>query len=632
MRSAPDVAGRVSICDAPRVFSGRRTRALLLFVGAIVLGLLLGAAETPRAFAFPVRVRGATHVDMLATDGPSGSVVRGEITDDAGASVSKVSIRIEAFDASGNPVRLDGGLPCDRPKAAVPKNEAGAWIVEADDRGAFCVKRNRSSAGLKFKVRFAGNNFLDPTEENADTVADSEQRVRTILRFDAPPTEIDLDRDETTVSVSLKVDRLDAEKLSSGAPLKRDGLVVAFTDESGTELGKATTAGDGRARFTVPPDRLGAPGNGEIRAKFAGNAELAPATTTIFVTKTATVTLSAASTEGGEPEAGIPLTVTVKSEHGVVESGVVEAMLDKESVGSGATKDGVARVVVTFGAGRRGTASVSLRYVPSTPWWRASKPVDVAIPVKGPSPWRHVVLGLMVALLTAWIVAKWRRAPRPSKPESTAAMPPSGRPEILVVERPSGLRGWKGVVTDAHDGAPIEHAHLKVVLPSLDGARVIADAYCDNMGAFAIEMDFVEGARLVVDGDLHAEHEQALPPPSILRVALVTRRRALLDRLVRWAKARGGSYDSTREPTPGHVRRVASRAQAGEIEAWARQLEHVAFGDAPVTRGVDDDVQRLEPNRAVRPEDPRAANVALRAIDAPDVAFPAVNEDAAPRE
>lgn len=619
----------------PPVSAGRRPSALIALVCTIVFGWI----AIP-ALGFPVRVRGATHIDLLATDGPTGTVVRGEITDDAGASVSKVSLTITAVDATGTPVRLDGGLPCDRPKAAVPRNEASGWLVESDDRGAFCVKRARPSPGLKFKVRFAGNNYLDPAEEVAETVPDSERRVRTILRFDAPPTEIDLDRDEATVSVSLKLDRLDAEKLAQNGPIKRDGLVVTFTDETGAEIGKATTAGDGRARFTIPSGKMSAPGNGELRAKFTGNGELAPAATTIFVTRTASVTLQPGAIEGGEPEAGIPITVKVKSRFGTVDTGLVEALLDKESVGTASVKDGVANLVVTFGAGRGGKASLSLRYVPATPWWRASKPVEVSVPVRGPSPWRHVVLGLLVALLTAWIVAKWRRAPRQAKKESTAAPPPSGRPEILVVERPSGLRGWKGIVTDAHDGSPIEHAHLRILANSLtpSGAEVVADTFSDNMGSFAIEIDFIEGARLVVDGDLHAEHEQALPPPSVLRVALVTRRRALLDRLVRWAKARGGSYDSTREPTPGHVRRVASRAQATEIESWARQLERAAFGDAPVTRDMDVDVQRLEPNRtahgAGRAEDPRAVNVALKAIDQPDVAFPRVGEDAphAPRE
>ncbi|MFO0614043.1 MAG: carboxypeptidase regulatory-like domain-containing protein [Polyangiaceae bacterium] len=610
------------------MLAGRRARALVGWVCALVI-----ASVSMSALAFPVRVRGATHIDLLATDGASGSVVRGEITDDAGASVSKVSIHIAAFDASGNPVRLDPPLPCDRPRATVPKSDATGWVVESDDRGAFCVKRAKSSSGLTFKVRFAGNSFLDPAEEATESVPDSERRVRTILRFDAPPTEIDLDREETTVSVSLKLDRLDAEKLSGSGPVKRDGLVIAFTDESGADIGTSTTSGDGRARFTLPPAKMGTPGNGELRAKFAGNNDLAPASTTIYVTRTASVRLQPESTLGGEPESGIPLTVKVKSDHGTVDSGLVEALLDKESVGSASVKDGTARLTVTFAAGRRGSASLSLRYVPQTPWWRAAKPLDFSIPVKGPSPWRHIVLGLLVALLTAWIVAKWRRAPRQAKPESNAAPPPSGRPEILVVERPSGLRGWKGIVTDAHDGSPIEHAHLSVIVPSPDGSfgpRVLAETHSDNMGAFAIELDPVEGARLVVDGDLHAEHEQALPPPSVLRVALVTRRRALLDRLVRWAKARGGSYDSTREPTPGHVRRVANRAQATEIESWARQLERAAFGDAPVTRGVDTEVQQLEPNRVARADDPRAVHVALKAIDQPDVAFPSVRDDQAP--
>jgi hypothetical protein len=597
---------------------------------AFALFLTVVAAVCPvHALAFPVRVRGATHIDVLATDGPTGTIVRGEITDDAGASVSKVSIVITAVDSTGAQVRLEPGRACDRPKAAVPKSEGGGYSIDADERGAFCVKRARPSPGLRFKVRFAGNNYLDPEEETVESVPDSERRVRTILKFDAAPTEIDLDREETTVSVSLKLDRLDAEKLSGSGPIKRDGLVIAFTDENGNDVGQATTSGDGRARFTLKGGQAGSPGDGELRAKFSGSGDLAPSTATAFVTRTAFVSLKPTPTDGGEPESGIALKVKVSSAHGAVEGGVVEALLDKQSVGSGAVKDGLANVTVTFGAGKKGTATLSLRYLPAAPWWKAGRPVDVDVPVKGPSPWRHVVLGALVAALTAWIVLKWRRAPQKARTETATAMPPSGRPEILVVDRPSGIRGWKGTVTDAHDGSPLEHASLKVVIAGLpnEPPRVVAETFSDNIGAFAIEMDMVEGARLVVDGELHAAHEQALPPPSVIRVALVTRRRALLDRLVRWAKTRGGSYDSTREPTPGHVRRVATRAQAAEIEAWARRLEHAAFGDRDVTRDIDDEVRQLEPNKATRPDDPRAANVGLRALDQPDVAFPPVQDD-----
>ena len=40
--------------------------------------------------------------------------------------------------------------------------------------------------------------------------------------------------------------------------------------------------------------------------------------------------------------------------------------------------------------------------------------------------------------------------------------------------------------------------------------------------------------------------------------ALVLRKRALLDRLVEWARRRGLPYDARPEPTPGHVRRAAA--------------------------------------------------------------------------
>ena len=61
-------------------------------------------------------------------------------------------------------------------------------------------------------------------------------------------------------------------------------------------------------------------------------------------------------------------------------------------------------------------------------------------------------------------------------------------------------------------------------------------------------------------------------------------------------------YDSSKEPTPGHVRRVAARTGSPQVEAWATKLEHVVFGPEAVTRDTEDDVAAAEPTAKPRTE------------------------------
>jgi len=573
-------------------------------LAVLFVGLLVWMLDARSAAAVTVRVRGGTTIDLLVTEGAE-TLIRGEVTDDDGASLGRVTVRIEAT-LDGKPYSLDpsrssGGLPEPRPvscnvgKQTTPELDRGAYVVTADDRGDFCIKRSKVTPGLTFKVSFVGNNFFDGSDQAVQATPESEQRARTILHFESPPAEIDLDKPDTSFVVSLKVDRQDADRLAHLGTFKREGLTIVLSDEAGHEVADATTGGDGRARFTVSNAKAGAPGDGELRAQFRGDGILAPSNATAPVMRTAAVTIAAAQPKKGEPESGIPIPVDVTSEHGVVDGGIVEAFIGDDSVGSARVENGKAKLVAVFPAAHRDEIPVSIRYVPAAPWWRAARPTEVTVPLSGPSIWRHVVLGLLVAAVAAWIVAKWRRAPQIARGDSTSLIPPSGRPEILVLDRPSGLRGWKGTVTDAHEGYPIANATLKVVVPTFEGDQPLAETKSDEVGAFAIEVDKVDGARLLVEGDFHAVHQQVLPPPSVIRVALVTRRRALLDRLVRWAKLRGAPYDGHKEPTPGHVRRVASRADATEVETWARKLEHAAFSDSPVTRDVESQVRDAEP-------------------------------------
>ncbi len=554
------------------------------------------------ALAVPVRVRGGATIDLIATQGVADVTLRGQVADDVGASLGKATVRIEAVDADGRVVHLPSGSACVSEDAGLVRSDGDAYIVTTNERGDFCAKKPGDAQGIGFRARFVGNNFFDETETKANAAPESEQRARTILRFESPPSEMDLERETINVVVSLKIDRADAERLAPLGGMRREGLSVMLKDERGGELGKSTTGGDGRARFELKSKVLGSPGNGELKAQFAGEGSLAPSSTSTPVMRTAVVHLTAKDPERGDPEAGIPVDVDVSSDHGEVDGGIVEARLGTDSVGTGSVSKGKAHVVASFVGGHRGELALTLRYIPSAPWWRAGRDIQVIAGVAGPSLWRHLLLGALVACLTGWIVAKWRRSPETVRPESPSLPPPSGRPEIVVVDRPSGLRGWKGTVTDAHEGYPLGGVSLKIMSAGFDGDRILAQVTTDEVGSFVLDEAPTQGARLLVEGDLHATYEQALPPPSLIRVALVTRRRALLDRLVKWARTRGGAFDGAKEPTPGHVRRVASRAATQDVEAWARRVEHAAFGPDPVTRAVEDEVQHAEPRAIPLPD------------------------------
>ena len=350
----------------------------------------------------------------------------------------------------------------------------------------------------------------------------------------------------------------------------------------------------------MPTKGLAGPGLGELTAQFEGSSQLGSSRASAFVTRVAGTQLDAPDSVRGDPDAGIEIEVSVRTTRGEVDGGVVEALQGDASIGAGQVEEGRARVVVSFAGGAEATVPVTLRYVPSAPFYVPGPPETVDVRVVGPSAWRQALLALVGLGLAAWIVLKWRRAPKAERTESVLPPPPSGRPEILVLDRPTGLKGWRGGVNDAHDGYPIAGAELRIVVPTFTGRGVLAETTTDADGAFSLEVEAPREARLIVEGDLHATYEQPLPGPSVLRVALVTRRRALLDRLVRWAKSRGTPFDSSKEPTPGHVRRVAARNGSVQVEAWASGVENAAFGPDAVTRAVEQEVASSEPSQRDR--------------------------------
>ncbi|MFO0548178.1 MAG: carboxypeptidase regulatory-like domain-containing protein [Polyangiaceae bacterium] len=574
----------------------------------MLCALLVTLTLSEPAHAVTLRVRGASEIDLLVTERSGDVMIRGDITDEVGASLGRVSVKIEAFRPDGTSVALPttaGQCRADDPTAR--SASGGTFVLMTDERGAFCALAKGSYKGFKFRASFAGSKLFDAAEATAEAIPEGEQRAQTSLKFEPAPGVVDLEKDTQAFIVSLRISRQDATRLLVSST-KREGLPITLSDERGGQLATATTGGDGRARFEIKSSALDGPGLGELKAEFAGDKQLAPSRTSAAVTRTAVVKVDVAATAAGDPEAGITLEVDVTTKRGAVDGGIVEALRDTEAVGASPVDHGHAKLVATFAANEGGTVPLTLRYVPGPPYFQVGAPASVEIQVKGPSPIRQIILAAVGLALGLWIVTKWRRAPKVDRHDSTAP-PPSGRPEILIVDRPSGLRGWRGVVADAHDGTPIAHAELRIVL-AVDAGAALATTTTDAEGRFTLEaQDIPREARLVVEGDLHAPHDQPLPSPSVLRVNLITRRRALLDRLVRWARLRGAPYDSAKEPTPGHIRRVAARTGAPPVETWASQVEQAAFGPSPVTRAREGEISQHEPaalpgNTVAPPQEP----------------------------
>lgn len=590
----------VSVSHKPRSVRrgapGRRPRGPLVGV-VIALAWVLSGWPAP-AGAEPVRiqVRGAAQIRVQAWTEGDGFSVRGELVDDAGGPIAVVPLVVKAFAENGTQVSIPSWAPCDaRSRRGVRATDG----VVTDERGVFCVRASAAAASVT--VRYDGSEIYDGGEVRTNVESARGPLSGVVLRFEPAVDTVDLDRETVPVSGSLRIGRSDAP----GEPPKREGLTVVLEDERGTALAETKTGGDGRARFEIQTKGLDGPGPGELRLRFAGSEGLSKATAIQPVVRQVEAKLALAETPEGSSDEDIAIEVNVTSSRGAIDGGVVEAVRDGASVGAGAVKDGKARVLAAIGTERAATVPITLRYVPSAPWYRPGPELTTEVKIAGAGMWRQIALAALVVGVAAWVVAGWRRAkPKPRREDEAGAPPPSGRAGVQVIGRAPSAGGWRGVVVDAHEGTPVAGARLSIVVPSFQGDGVIARAIADEHGSFSFEPQSLRDARLVVEAELHSKYEQALPPPSALHVALVTRRRALLDRLVRWARQQGSPFDGPAEPTPGHVRRAAARLelQEGErwtaVESWAGRVEGAAFGPEPVGAVEEEAVKAVEPGGA----------------------------------
>lgn len=587
----------------------RRAAAALLLAAAFLPGE--GRAQQP-APGQPLRVhvRGGAELSAIAGAERDSLTLRGELIDDAGTPIPNAPVAVSAVAEGGKPLRLGPLTPCDGASRGGSRTGGDEVVIETDDRGGFCVNGRAPAEKLSLKLSFRGSKLYDVATKEVPVSADQERLQRALLRFEPPPETIDLDRETVTITAALRIERNELFRSSAAGSAQRASLPLVIEDERHARIAEATTGGDGRARFEVKTTTLAGPGAGELSVRFAGNAVLGKAEDTRPIVRRADARIALAyPIDRADPEDGVPIDVIVSTSRGPVSGGVVEVRRltpaggpVAESLGAGTVDaEGRARVVAAFAAGGAAKVPLVLRYVPAAPWYRSGPELRVEVEIAGPGVLRRALLAIVVVAAAIWVASGWRRAPRPrilpGVEASTA--PPSGRAGVQVVASPANITGWRGTVTDAHDGSPIAGAELAIIAPAFQGDGTIARVTTDERGAFVIEATHRSDARLVVTAKEHASFEQALPPPSVLRVALVTRRRAVLERLVRWAKQKGAPFDGTPEPTPGHVRRAAARASAVDVETWAGRIEEAAYGAVHVDEALERELKGVEP-RAVK--------------------------------
>jgi hypothetical protein len=559
----------------------RPTLAYRLLAGVFFSASLAQAEPT-------IRVRGEVRIEAAAARTERRLVVAGTVVDDTGRPVPNAHIGLVGVSSAGKVVGLPPAEPCPGPAPSEVRKQTGNEVrLDGDRLGRFCAAlSDETSVSIQI-------NFEDPRgllDAVSRTVSVDASRRAVELRFVSAAPALDLERESHRLEVAA---RTPSPFVETSALLP---LALHAHGARGDELvAQGSCALGATALLEVSSARLGGPGPIELALRFSGTESLQPAETRVRLLATTRVRLALSRPpEGTDPTDGIGLDIAVGSRGGAVAGGSVEAMLKGQSVGIAPVERGSAHVVARFP--RQGpTAPLELRYLPNEPWWVPGEPLKVTLPVSARSHWSSLGWFALFALLALWLVYGWRRPPRTIRPDAHAdGRRPAPAAAVVVVERDESLHGWQGVVRDAHDETPVAGAVVTLMSGGSD-SRVLSRATADAEGRFELAAAPGGEVSFLVSAGWHADLVCPAPPHGRLRIDLVSRRRHLLARLVRWAERRGPLGRGVGEPTPADVVAQARKTQRADVAEWAGAVEAAAFGPTPVDDGVEREVTRKEP-------------------------------------
>lgn len=583
----------------------------------------VGSADGPR-----VHVRGTSRIDAHAARAGGKLLLSGTLVDDAARPVpgERVLLAIATKADTTHTLPIGSGVGAtacsdsrDNVSALGPTLERTDTLsLKTDDGGRFCVRLSLPVDRYVAHLSFSAMGSIDATQ--VDLPFDLALKPLS-LAFDPLPRALPLEGPPAALEVVATVD-------DEGASTPGVNLRLSLTNEAGASLAVGTTNGSGRARFSVTPALLGPPGRGELRIAFAGNGDMGASQYVAQIERHAKVELVVPEASGGRltagvPEDGVSIDVVARArteaDAASTPGGTVEARIGDAIVGAAPLEGGKAHVIVTFAPPAASQVAVRLRYAPEAPWFEAGNDIIVALPIRGPSPWRHAPVILAGLAVIAWLALGRTRArlTKDTPPESRQTSF-HGEANVEVLRARPEQHGWTGHVVDAHESTPVGGARVAIERAGFAGVEVLAASETAHDGSFVLPpIEAREGDRLAVEGPFHAALQKSLPPCGDLAIGLVLRRRALLDRLVAWARRRGKPFDVTPEATPGHVRRAAGAEFP--VARWADAVERAAFGGGAIDAQAEAEIDRLVPERVVAELSPgtRAAALAHDTLEDP---------------
>ncbi len=543
-------------------------------------GLLWGLGLTSQARAQTLRVTSGSTLEARVVPALTGTEVRGRLLDDAGRghAGAKVTAHLDPA-APGAPLVT----ACDA-SAPMPtrSGDAGGHVVSTDGAGEFCLRylpAVRSEGRLR--LTYAGdahhaaaalNLPLEPSKSSVELSFSPDPGA---LALDHPQASVWLELGKSSSSFSAQPRlEVELELVEGSAPVRALGRVLASPGE----------------RFSLSFDsaRLGSPGPARLSARVVGTPTTSSTEVSSVVQRTARVRLSVDTPpEPGNPSQGIPIRVKVDSVRGPLDMGSVEAMVHGTSAGTAEVRHGRALVTATFDASQPGQVPVTLIFHPSAAWWLAPPPLTLEIPIQGPSAWRRLPWLAVALLLAAYFAFAWRRpGPRRQLLSSPPGpLRPPARETVVIADVPRDAEGWYGVVRDAHDGQAVAAARVVILSVGFEAPSVIGSAESAADGSFIItgsSPGAAESLRLEVSAPEHSTLMHPVPRRGRLDVYVVQRRRAILTRLVEWAKARGRPWwPASGEPTPADLVALARRTGEPHVAQWAHEVQQASYGPTP---------------------------------------------------
>lgn len=529
-----------------------------------------GAGNTPR-----ITVQATPRFEDVRREQVQGGVrLRLRLVDDVGKPLAEKSVSVEQ---TGRALAVS---------ACAGSTRATGRAFPTDAAGELCLSVAEAGDTAELVLRFPGDALYLATEARVPLQPGSGD-LR--LAFDTPSLELNLDLPEQSLTLEWTgTGAGDAELPRIAMQLEEGGgartLEVLEWERHGSQL---------RAR--IASAELGGAGPARLLARARRRGDVAPIEAEAVVLRIATVQIERRALSSSRD--ALEVEVAAVSAAGAPAGGWVELRGAERSLGSSPLAAGVASFQLPLTAAT--PRQLEVLYRADDAWWLPGEALvlDVAS-ADASQPARWPWLALLAPI--GYVCVRALQRPAPRKPRKLRRPPP--RPAVAAsataAAPPAPLSGWAGTVTDAHDGSPIAGALITAILPSLREDAPSVSAVSDAQGYFALpplRETIPEGAQLRVTARLHGDLQRPLPPQGRVAVALTLRKRALLERLVRWARAAGPPWYRATEPTPGEVADVALRRGDHDTALWAEGIQNAAFAGSDVEEHHEAALRAREP-------------------------------------